>query len=116
MGHVKRVAFAAAQSRAMSFWARYIIIVDDDIDPSNMNDVIWAMVMRCQPNKDIEIINDWSSIALDPLVPKPTDVYSTSIAIINACVPYERINTFPPAITFSPELRESVHKKFKDLF
>lgn len=116
MGHVKRVAFAATQSRAMSFWARYIIIVDEDIDPSNMNDVIWALVMRSQPNKDIDIINDWSSIALDPLIPKPADVYSTSIAIINACVPYDQIDKFPPTIKFSPDLVNSVRKKFKDLF
>ena len=116
MGHAKKVALSAAQI-SPSFWGRYIIVVDDDIDPSNMNDVIWAMTMRSQPEKDIDIIRDCSSIALDPLVPKPNEFCSTSMALINACVPFERMKKdFPPTIQYSHDLVERGHKKFKDLF
>src|SRR5262249_26885630 len=37
-GHAKRAALVAA---AHSYMARLVVVVDDDIDPSNLNDVMW---------------------------------------------------------------------------
>ena len=36
---------------------RYVVVVDDDIDITNMDDVLWAMTTRVDPARDIEIIS-----------------------------------------------------------
>ena len=45
-GHVKRAPLIAA---ANSYMGRLIVMVDDDVDPSNLADVMWAVTTRCEP-------------------------------------------------------------------
>jgi 4-hydroxy-3-polyprenylbenzoate decarboxylase len=47
-------ALAAAASR-YRFAGRWIIAVDDDIDPANCDAVFWAMAYRCQPQYDVTL-------------------------------------------------------------
>ena len=64
-GHAKRAGLVAA---AHSYMARIVVVVDDDIDPSNLADVMWAVATRCEPAEGIDIMrNAWSS-ALDPRI------------------------------------------------
>ena len=44
---------------------KYIIVVDDDIDPGDMNAVLWALCYRVQPHRDIRI-TPGKTAALDP--------------------------------------------------
>ena len=95
-GHAKRAALAAA---AHSYMARLVVVVDEDIDPSNLNDVMWAVATRCEPSEQIDIVrNAWSS-ALDPRISaddKSRGVTSHSKVIIEACRPFAWIEQFPP--------------------
>ena len=60
-GHVKRAALIAA---ANSYLARLVVVVDDDIDPTNLSDVMWAITTRCEPSESVDIIRQgWSSAA-----------------------------------------------------
>src|SRR6202008_3845897 len=43
-GHAKRAALIAA---ANSYMGRLVVVVDEDIDPSNLADVMWAITTRC---------------------------------------------------------------------
>ncbi len=112
-GHAKRAAMVAA---AHSYMARIVVVVDDDIDPSNLADVMWAVTTRCEPAEGIDIIrNAWSS-ALDPRI-SPDDkvkgVTSHSKAIINACRPFSWIDKFPtPSALTTDEARE-IEDKWK---
>jgi UbiD family decarboxylase len=94
-GHAKRAAMVAA---AHSYMARIVVVVDDDVDPSNLADVMWAVATRCEPSEGIDIIrNAWSS-ALDPRISpedKAKGVTSHSKAVINACRPFAWIDKFP---------------------
>jgi UbiD family decarboxylase len=45
---------APVQSMSRVRLARYSIVVDDDIDPSNNDDVIWALSTRSDPANDID--------------------------------------------------------------
>jgi 3-polyprenyl-4-hydroxybenzoate decarboxylase len=69
---------------------RLVVVVDDDVDPSNLADVMWAVTTRCEPSEQIDIVrNAWSS-ALDPRIPadaKAAGITSHSKAIIEACRP-----------------------------
>ncbi len=96
-GHAKRAGLVAA---ANAYMGRWIILVDEDIDPSNMNDVLWALATRCEPSESVDIIrNGWSS-ALDPRIPaeqKALGVTANSKMIIDACRPFTWRERFPRA-------------------
>jgi 4-hydroxy-3-polyprenylbenzoate decarboxylase len=65
-GHDKQVAFAlwASKLGAENDW---IMLVDDDIDPTNLNEVIWALCTRCKPDRDITIIQrGWDCSGINP--------------------------------------------------
>ena len=42
------------------------VLVDDDVDPFNEREVLWAMATRVQPDLDINIIKNARGGTLDP--------------------------------------------------
>ncbi|MFC2003171.1 UbiD family decarboxylase [Chloroflexota bacterium] len=116
-GHAKQVGLAVVQHRmcAAGGAGRYVIVVDEDVDPNNMDDVLWAMATRADPERDIEIIHRAPTDRIDPLVGMRTDILLNSRAIIDACRPYEWINEFPIPVTMSSELVERVRQRWGDL-
>ena len=113
-GHAKRAALVAA---AHSYMARLVVVVDDDIDPSNLNDVMWAVSTRCEPSEQIDIVrNAWSS-ALDPRISaadKSRGVTSHSKLIIEACRPFGWIAQFPPTSALSLAEARAIDEKWGD--
>lgn len=110
-GHARQAGMIAAYCHAGGYLGRYVIVVDDDIDVSNTNDVLWALTTRSDPAQDIEIIRRSWSGPLDPIIPKGQKGHS-SRAIIDACRPYEWISDFPPVAESSPEVRRAVQEKW----
>src|SRR5256886_6906671 len=100
-GHAKRAALVAA---AHSYMARVIVVVDDDVDPSNLQDVMWAVATRCEPCEQVDIVrNAWSS-RLDPRISaadKARGVTSHSKLVIEACRPFAWLEEFPPTSALS---------------
>lgn len=117
-GHDKDVAMFISSKRTATSLARYVIVVDDDIDPTNINEVIWAMCTRCDPEKHIDIIRRARTAAHDPII-QPGSVKGTgffgSRAIISACKPFEWKDDFPQDIKIEPELIETVKEKWGKL-
>ncbi len=56
---------------ASGLGAKQVTIVDDDVDPYDMQQVEWAVNTRMQPDKDIVIVPDLYSPTLDPSAPAP---------------------------------------------
>jgi UbiD family decarboxylase len=114
-GHAKRAALIAA---AHSYMARIVVVVDEDIDPSNLADVMWAVATRCEPAEGIDVLrNAWSS-ALDPRIPpddKARGITSHSQAIIDACRPFAWIDKFPKASALSAEETREIEAKWGKL-
>lgn len=116
-GHAKHAAMAIAQgSRVSAYMGRYVIVVDEDIDPTNIEEVIWALTTRTDPVNDIDIVRRAWSTPLDPMIRKPSNAFFNSRAIIDACKPYEWIDEFPAAIAMREEVVERVKAKWGDLF
>jgi 4-hydroxy-3-polyprenylbenzoate decarboxylase len=112
-GHARQAGLLAASLPVRGIMAgRYIIIVDEDIDVTNLKDVLWALCTRSNPEKDIEILHQMRSTPLDPMIRKPTRLYTQSKAIIDACRPFDWRNEFPEPITFSPEIVDNVRQKW----
>jgi 4-hydroxy-3-polyprenylbenzoate decarboxylase len=114
-GHSRQAGFMAAQCPAAAYMNRFVIVVDDDVDPMNLEEVMWAVSTRCEPAEDIEIMRkSWGS-KVDPMLADPTVPYNTR-ALIDACRPFEKLNTFPRVAQSTPrQVRETV-AKWKTLF
>lgn len=111
-GHAKQAALLASQSRMGAYCGRYVVVVDEDIDPMNLNDVLWAMGFRSDPAGSIDIIRKAWSTPLDPMIRKPTTAFYNSRAIIDACKPYDWIDEFPKEVKSSPELLKKTKERW----
>ena len=111
-GHARQAMHLAASCQSGSYLGRFVVAVDDDIDPTNLEQVLWAMCTRCDPVEDIDFIRRAWSGPLDPRLAK--GVTANSRGLIDACRPYEMLKDFPPVVKASAELRENVARKFRD--
>lgn len=107
-GHAKQAALMASQSHAGTNMGRYVIVVDDDINPMDIQAVLWAMAYRSDPSKDIDILRRTKSGPLDPMIARPAMAFFTSVGVIDACKPFERLDTFPKEIYLNPDLANKV--------
>ncbi len=114
-GHSRQAAAIAAQCQAASYMNRYVITVDEDIDPTNLEEVMWAVCTRTDPATDIEIMRKTWGSKVDPMRREPGPVYN-SRALIDACRPFDWINEFPAVAEASPELVQKLMKKWGHLF
>lgn len=62
-GHARQVMLATIGAEPI--WAKQITIVDTDVDIYSMDDVQWAILTRCRPDKDMMIIADTPSFYRD---------------------------------------------------
>jgi 4-hydroxy-3-polyprenylbenzoate decarboxylase len=98
---------------------RFVVVVDEDINPRDPMDVLWAIGTRCDPATTINVLNGTMGSALDPRIPpdkKARGDYTASQAIVLACKPYDWLDEFPKTNVASAELRARVLSKWKDLF
>jgi 4-hydroxy-3-polyprenylbenzoate decarboxylase len=118
-GHAKQAGMVAAFCHSGAYSNRFVVVVDDDIDPTDTDGLIWALSTRMDPRTDMDVIDrGWASPAEPMYYPKggtTTDIFNTRV-VIDACRPWERRHTFPAVAAASPELRERVLAKWKDLF
>jgi UbiD family decarboxylase len=117
-GHATQVGHVASQCHVGAYAGRYVIVVDDDIDVSNLDEVIWAMVTRSDPATSIDIIHNAWSTALDPRIhpdEKAKGKLTNSRAIIDATRPFEWRDRFPKVNMPSPETARKAREKFSYL-
>jgi UbiD family decarboxylase len=113
-GHARQAGFITAHTHPGGYLNRFVIVVDEDIDPSNLFDVAWAMSTRCDPATDIDIMRKCWSGPLDPIIPKGQKG-ENSRAVIDCCRPYAWKDDFPPVAECSKELRDKTYNKWKDI-
>lgn len=93
-GHAPQVMALAAQCTGGAYFGKYIIVVDDDIDPTNVHQVLWAMATRSRPAQSIDILRETWSTYLDPSLNPPEIRPWGSKCLINACMDYRFIKNF----------------------
>ncbi len=114
-GHAVQAGTIAAQCGGSAYASKYVVVVDDDVDATNLEHLLWAMVMRTDPAESIQFIKgSWDSPADPALPPERRKVgdMTHSVAIINACKPYHWRDQFPPSNTPSPEVLKKAREKF----
>jgi 4-hydroxy-3-polyprenylbenzoate decarboxylase len=106
-GHAAQVLALTAQCPAAAYYTKWIIAVDDDVDPTDVNDVLWALSTRCHPAEDLDILRNTWSTGLDPSQYPPELRPYGSKVLINACKPHKHIKQFPQATL----LRRSTYER-----
>jgi UbiD family decarboxylase len=114
-GHAVQVGHVAAQCGASAYASKYIVVADDDVDVTNLDHLLWAMLTRTDPVESIHFITgSWDSPA-DPRLPpekRATGNLTHSVAVIDACRPFHWRDKFPPTNTPSPEIARKAREKF----
>jgi UbiD family decarboxylase len=117
-GHATQVGHVASQCHVGAYAGKYVIVVDNDIDVSDLEQLMWAMVTRSDPATSIDIIHNAWSTALDPRIhpdDKAKGKLTNSRAIIDATRPYEWRDRFPVVNMPSPEVARKAREKFSYL-
>ena len=113
-GHAAQVMALAAQCTAGAYYGKYVIVVDDDIDPTDMGQVLWAMATRSRPSQSIDILRETWSTYLDPSQNPPENRPWGSKALINACMEYKYIKTFSKRTKLSKAAYENVVRRWQE--
>jgi UbiD family decarboxylase len=114
-GHARQAGQAATSGRAGAYLGRFVIVVDEDIDPTDINDVLWAISTRCDPATSIEILRDCWSSPLDPRMSpdqKERGDFTNSRAVLDATRPFPWRDRFPAASVVPREYMRSVLEKW----
>ncbi len=96
----------------------HCVVVDDDIDPSNMREVLWALCTRVDPARAVQIVRDMLTSDLDPrLSPeqKASGDYRMSRMLINACKPFGWKDQFPKTNIWAEADRREVLVRWSGL-
>ena len=113
-GHAMHALTAAAGLQTGASMYRYYIAVDEDIDPVDLNQVIWALCTRVDPAESVQLLKSWTS-DLDPRLPpekREKGEFTMGRMLIDACKPYSWREQFPLANKFSTEKRQEIARKW----
>lgn len=113
-GHARQAAYLAAQLPSAAYMNRFTVVVDSDVNPRDLGEVVWAMTGRTDPSIDIEVMKRTWGSRVDPLT-LPGEVAFNSRAIIDACRPFERLGDFPQVAESSEELVASVTRRWPEV-
>ncbi len=114
-GHAAQCLALAAQVPGGAYYTKWIIAVDEDIDPTDMDQVIWAMSSRCNPIEDIDVLRNTWSTWLDPTQNPPEERPYGSKALINACKEHRYLPVFSKRTTLRREMYDQVAERWKEL-
>jgi 4-hydroxy-3-polyprenylbenzoate decarboxylase len=114
-GHAAQVLSLAAQVPGGAYYTKWVIAVDEDVDPTDMNEVIWAMASRCNPVDDIDILRNTWSTWLDPTQNPPEKRPYGSKALINACKEHRYLPVFSKRTTLRRDTYDRIAARWKEL-
>jgi len=113
-GHVGQVGHIAAAAPGRSV-TKYIIVVDEDIDPSDIDQVVWAIATRSDPGTSLLPVHGVPCGAIDPRMSpekRQRKELTNTVGIIDACKPFQWKDQFPLTNEFSKEKKDEIIRKW----
>ncbi|MEA2622497.1 MAG: hypothetical protein QOH61_1407 [Chloroflexota bacterium] len=104
-GHATQALTVASQSGTAAYAGRIAVVVDEDIDIYSMDDVMWAIMTRCDPRRDVTIVDRAWSGPLDPAI-HPDHRGFNSRLLIDATKPWEWKDRFAETVVTADMARE----------
>ncbi len=114
-GHASQAATLAAQCPGGAYYSKFIVVVDEDVNPADTNQVIWAMATRWDAEQHTDMLTDTWSTPLDPSRNPPEERPTGSKLIIDATKEYRYIDEFPERTAIREEMYEAVVDRWEDL-
>jgi len=114
-GHSRQAGQLAAMCRSVAYAGKYVVVVDDDVDVSNLEELMWAVCSRSDPATAIDFIHNTWSTPLDPSIPPEKKLkgdFTNSRAVIDACRPFYWKDQYPIVNMPLPETA----RRTKELF
>jgi 4-hydroxy-3-polyprenylbenzoate decarboxylase len=118
VGHARQAGHVASMCRTGVDANRWVIVTDDDVDVSNLDELIYAALTRCDPAEDIDFIRGAKAQKSDPRLPpweRDAGNLANSRMIIDACIPYYWRDDFPEINQPSAETARRAREKFSYL-
>ena len=89
-GHARQAALIASQCAGSVEMCRLCVVVDDYVDITSLQDVVWAILARCDPVRDVDIIDRLKGSRIDmALSPDEREAKMNSRMTIDATTPFE---------------------------
>ncbi|MBI4331320.1 MAG: UbiD family decarboxylase [Chloroflexi bacterium] len=121
-GHARQAGHVATQCHAGAFMGKYTIVVDEDIDPYKIQDVLWAVMRRADPQRAIDIVRYCWSDRMDSAIsyeektsPVPILPVYNSRCVIDACKPVEWDPKLKRNVEYDPEMHKRVREKWGEV-
>ncbi|HXG53644.1 MAG TPA: UbiD family decarboxylase [candidate division Zixibacteria bacterium] len=114
-GQAKQVGVLAASCGSTVYGCKFVIVVDDDVDVSNFEQLMWAMATRCDPATSMDILRRMRTSPADPrLTPEQRAMkdLTNSRVVIDATRPFEWADKFPRVNAPAPEVSRKAREKF----
>jgi len=103
---------AAASLGVEGMMKRAVVVVDEDVDPSDIYQVLFAVTTRCDFARDAQVVKGLPTSELDPVVDSSSrerGELTSSCVIIDAT---RKGKDFPPTSKMSEELKRAVMAKW----
>ena len=113
-GHARQAAYLTSQLPSAAYMNKFVIVVDADVDPRSLNDVMWAVCTRTDPGEDIEVMRKTWGSRVDPLREQGAPPFNNR-AVIDACRPWTRLDSFPRVAEASPFLLDRVRRRWPEV-
>jgi 4-hydroxy-3-polyprenylbenzoate decarboxylase len=110
-GHSRQAMHIAAMCHTGAYLGRYVVVVDEDIDVLDLEQVVWAMCTRSDPERSIDFIKRAWSGPLDSAI-RPEEKGFNSRALIDATRPWEWRDQFAKVNAPSPEVAKKAREKW----
>src|SRR5919109_791912 len=89
VGHAKQAGLIASQCAGGIEMNRLTVVVDDHVDVTNIQDVVWAILARSDPERSVEIIKDTKGSRIDmAIAPDQRELNANSRMVIDATTPF----------------------------
>lgn len=119
-GHARQAGLIASQYPAEM--GAYTVVVEEDIDPSNIDQVLWAMTTRARLDRQIHIIPECHTNNVNTTL-SPTEKMAGETqrpitagrVVIDACRDLSWKEDWYPIARISPELRDKLINKWASL-
>ncbi|MBI3935318.1 MAG: UbiD family decarboxylase [Acidobacteria bacterium] len=113
-GHAAQTAALAAQVPGGAYYSKMTVVVDEDVDPTDIHQVLWAISTRCSPEKDVDILRQTWSTWLDPTKNPPEERPYGSKMLINACKEHKFLKVFARRNYIRREVYERLAARWKE--
>ena len=113
-GHAKRVMFGVWSFLRQFMYTKFIVVVDEDVNPRDWKEVIWAITTRVDPSRDTTLVDNTPIDYLDFASPVSGLGSKMGIDATNKW-PGETSREWGRTITMTDEVKQKVDRIWQEL-